>query len=70
MKWLPCVRPNMLRAILPDADMECEDFEHGESGVDLYDENGDMIAFVPYGSLIAIINEDADVSRDEPSIAD
>ncbi|WP_199174902.1 hypothetical protein [Halegenticoccus soli] len=57
----------MYRAILPDGDMECDEYEKEEYGVNLYTESGDHIAFVPYANLIAVINEDVDTG-DEPSI--
>ncbi|MFC4358859.1 hypothetical protein ACFO0N_12995 [Halobium salinum] len=59
----------MLRAIIRDGIIECDDFNHGEHGVDLYSENDDLIAFVPYNSLVALINEDVEMG-DEPAIAD
>jgi hypothetical protein len=60
----------MLRAIIRDGTIECDDFNHGEHGVDLYTADEDLIAFVPYTNLIALINEEVDLGNDEPAIAD
>ncbi|MFC6724966.1 hypothetical protein ACFQE1_11400 [Halobium palmae] len=59
----------MIRAIIPDGMIECDDYNHGEHGVDLYDESGELIAFVPYANLLALMNEGVALG-DEPSIAD
>lgn len=48
----------MYRAILLDGQIECEAYEAGENGLDLFDGAGDLVAFVPYDNLIAVINED------------
>ncbi|WP_164974784.1 hypothetical protein [Halegenticoccus tardaugens] len=58
----------MYRAILPDGDMQCDDYEKEEYGVILYTESDEVIAFVPYANLIAVINEEVDIG-DEPAIA-
>jgi hypothetical protein len=57
----------MYRAILPDTEIDCEEYEETEYGVELFDGNDEMLAFVPYTSLIAIIDDDVDVG-DERSI--
>lgn len=49
----------MFRAILPDGQMVCEDYEHTEQGVKLYDEGDQFIAFVPYTNLHALVDEDS-----------
>jgi hypothetical protein len=64
------VSTTVLRAIIREGTIECDEFNHGEHGVDLYTEDGDLIAFVPYTNLIALINEEVDLRGDEPSIAD
>lgn len=48
----------MYRAILPDGDIECTRYERGEHGIDLYDEDGDPVAFVPYENLVAVVDTD------------
>ncbi|SDM80941.1 hypothetical protein SAMN04487949_2662 [Halogranum gelatinilyticum] len=59
----------MFRAHFPDGDIECERYELTEYGVDLYNDEDELLAFVPYSNLIALMNEE--VERDpEPSIAD
>lgn len=56
----------MYRAILPNGQLECETYEHVERGVELY-EDGDLLAFVPYQNLEALLTETA-YDRDEPSV--
>ncbi|SEO86209.1 hypothetical protein SAMN04487948_10630 [Halogranum amylolyticum] len=64
-----CLYDTMFRAHFPDGDIECDHYELTEHGADLYDEDDVFLAFVPYTSLIALMNEEID--RDpEPSIAD
>ncbi|WP_089871689.1 hypothetical protein [Halogranum rubrum] len=59
----------MFRAHFPDGDIQCDRYEHTDYGVDLYDEDDEFLAFIPYTNLIALLNED--IERDpEPSIAD
>jgi hypothetical protein len=59
----------MFRAHFPDGDIECDHYELNEHGADLYNEDDEFVAFVPYTSLITLMNEEID--RDpEPSIAD
>ncbi|WP_254536958.1 hypothetical protein [Halomarina litorea] len=55
------------RAILPDGDIECDQYEQAEFGVDLFYE-GTFVAFVPYTNLIAILDEEA-IPGDDRSIA-
>lgn len=55
------------RAILPDGDIECDQYEQGDVGVDLFFE-GTFVAFVPYSNLIAILDEES-ISGDDRSIA-
>jgi hypothetical protein len=45
------------RAILPDGEIRCSRYERGEYGVDLETEDGDVVAFVPYANLIALVDE-------------
>ncbi len=55
----------MHRAILPDGEVDCASYEQGEHGVSLFDENEDMIAFVPYENLRVIIHADVYKGDDE-----
>ncbi len=55
------------RAILPDGDIECDQYEEGEFGVELFTDGG-FVAFVPYSNLIAILDEEA-IPGDDRSIA-
>ncbi len=57
----------MFRAILPEGQIVCERYEHGEKGLKLYNEADDLIAFVPYTNLHALLNEDV-YAEDERSI--
>ena len=66
-KLFEVVRTRMYRAILPDTEIDCERYEETENGVELFDGDGEMLAFVPYTSLVALINDDVDIA-DERSI--
>ncbi|MDL5360528.1 hypothetical protein [Halalkalicoccus sp. NIPERK01] len=57
----------MYRAILPEGDFDCASYEQTDNGVELYTEEDELIAFVPYANLVAILNEDVD-SVDDRSI--
>lgn len=54
----------MFRAILPDGDMECASYEQTDRGVELYTEDEELIAFIPYENLVALINEDVKTGDD------
>ncbi|WP_306058975.1 hypothetical protein [Natronococcus wangiae] len=57
----------MFRAILSEGQINCEQYEHDDEGVELYDENEEFIAFVPYSNLHVLLNEEV-YSEDERSI--
>jgi hypothetical protein len=57
----------MYRAILPNGQLEAERYEHVNSGVELYNGDGDMLAFVPYTNLEALLTEAA-YESEEPSV--
>ncbi|MCU4924908.1 hypothetical protein OB905_02770 [Halobacteria archaeon AArc-dxtr1] len=57
----------MFRAILPEGQIICERYERSEEGLELYDESDAFIAFVPYGNLHALVNEEV-YGEDERSI--
>ena len=57
----------MFRAILPDGQIQCDRYEHGEKGLELYDADDDFIAFVPYANLHALTDDEI-YSGDERSI--
>ena len=57
----------MFRAILPNGQLEADAYEHVANGVELYAEDGDLLAFVPYSNLEALLTEAA-YERDEPSV--
>jgi len=54
----------MFRAILPDGDIECARYEETDRGVELYTEDEELIAFIPYENLVALINEDVQMGDD------
>ena len=57
----------MYRAILPNGQLKCEDYERGERGLELFDGGGELLAFVPYENLEALLTEAA-YREDEPSV--
>ncbi|MHC3437966.1 hypothetical protein ACYJ1Y_07610 [Natrialbaceae archaeon A-gly3] len=57
----------MFRAILPEGQIICERYEHAEKGLRLYNKGDELIAFVPYNNLHALLNEDV-YAEDERSI--
>ncbi|WIV67051.1 hypothetical protein [Natrialbaceae archaeon AArc-T1-2] len=48
----------MFRAILPEGQIICERYDRAENGIELYDEDDEFVAFVPYNNLHALMNED------------
>jgi hypothetical protein len=54
----------MFRAILPDGELDCERYERTDFGVELYTAEDELIAFVPYANLLAIMNEEVDTGED------
>lgn len=57
----------MFRAILPEGQIICEQYDRNDEGVELYDEDEQFIAFVPYTNLHALLNEEV-YAEDERSI--
>ncbi|WP_255197966.1 hypothetical protein [Halorarius litoreus] len=57
----------MYRAILPNGQLECHEYERDDEGVTLYSESGELLAFVPYASLEALLTEAA-YTGDEPGV--
>ena len=57
----------MFRVILPEGQIMCERYDHADEGLELYDEDDGFIAFVPYYSVHAVLNEDV-YAEDERSI--
>jgi hypothetical protein len=57
----------MYRAILPNGQLEASEYERIENGVELYDEAGELLAFVPYANLEALLTERA-YAGDEPGV--
>jgi len=57
----------MFRAILPNGQLEADSYEHVQNGVELYADGGELLAFVPYANLEALMTEHA-YEGDEPSV--
>lgn len=57
----------MYRAILPNGQLECDDFERVDNGVELFNDDGELLAFVPYANLEALLTDVAYEST-EPSV--
>jgi hypothetical protein len=57
----------MYRAILPEGSVDSDRYEHVEHGVELYDEDDDLLAFVPYANLEALLTQVA-FETEEPSM--
>ena len=47
----------MFRAILPDGDLTADRYEERDHGVELYTEADELLAFVPFANLVALVNE-------------
>jgi hypothetical protein len=47
----------MFRAILPDGDLTATRYEERDHGVELYTDADELLAFVPYENLVALVNE-------------
>lgn len=57
----------MFRVILPEGELECDHYEREDNGVTLYNKSDEMLAFVPYSNLHAIIDDES-YDTDERSI--
>lgn len=57
----------MYRAILPTGDIECEAYERQAEGVEVYTDDGQMIAFIPYANLVALVDEEVSLAEEERS---
>lgn len=47
----------MFRAILPDGDLTAARYEERDHGVELYTDADELLAFIPYANLVALVNE-------------
>ena len=52
-------RRRMYRAILPNGQLECEAYQRDEHGVELYSGDDELLAFVPYENLEALLTDAA-----------
>lgn len=57
----------MYRAILPNGQLEADEYARTENGVELYDSEGELLAFVPYANLEALLTERA-YEGEEPGV--
>ena len=57
----------MYRAILPNGQLTCDTYEKDDRGVELFNEADELLAFVPYQNLEALLTEAA-YESDEPSV--
>lgn len=46
----------MFRAILPDGDLTAARYEERDHGVELFTDDDELLAFVPYANLVALVN--------------
>lgn len=58
----------MYRAILPNGDIACADYERGDRGVEVYTDDGRTIAFIPYHNLVAVVDEEVSVAEDRATM--
>lgn len=59
----------MFRVIVPEGEIKCERYEMTESGVELYTDEDEHIAFVPFANLRMILNTEVhEDDEDELSI--
>lgn len=59
----------MYYVIFPEGQLECERFERDDEGVELFDEDDEFIAFVPYANLHAVMDEEKTTEpANEPSV--
>jgi len=49
----------MYRAILPNGQLECEAYQRDEHGVELYSGDDELLAFVPFENLEALLTDAA-----------
>ena len=57
----------MYRAILPNGQLEAETYDHVDHGVELFDDDGELLAFVPYHNLEALLTESA-YEQEDPNV--
>ena len=59
----------MYQVLFPEGQLECARYDQTDTGVQLYDEADDFIAFGPYENLHAVIDEEqATEDSSEPSV--
>ncbi len=54
----------MYRAILPDGNLTSARFERSDHGVELFTKDEELLAFIPYENLIAVINDEVERAED------
>ncbi|MES3517695.1 MAG: hypothetical protein PPP58_08540 [Natronomonas sp.] len=58
----------MYRAIIPNGRLECADYDEAEHGLRLYDDDGELLAFVPYENLEALLTDAAYESTERSAL--
>jgi len=53
----------MYRALIRNGSIECDDYEQTDAGVEFY-EDDEFVAFVPYETLHAIVDESSTTAED------
>lgn len=56
----------MYNALFPDGRIQCADYDHVDGGVELLNEAGEFLAFVPYENLHALVDEAGFESEEAP----
>ena len=63
------VTTGVYQIIFPEGQLECTRFEQVDHGIELYDEDDEFVAFVPYANLHAVMDESkTSDSPSEPSV--
>jgi hypothetical protein len=47
----------MYRVKLADGELQCAGYKKGSHGIDLLDDFDDTVAFVPYDTLVAVVDD-------------
>ena len=55
------------RAIVADGDIQRDDYELTDHGVDCLSDDGEFVAFIPYSSLVALLDEET-LTHDDRAI--
>ena len=53
----------MYRVLIQTGSIECDDYQHTDHGTELH-EDGEFVAFVPYETLTAVVDESRKSAED------